>query len=146
MATTIVAIYAALIATVALAWNIYSILRDRPRAKVKVSFGHIVDPSGRSPTQIVFEAANVGRRPFTLTGVGIVLPKMGRRNLGTILAPGDFPCKIGEGEKHSCLFGLEVLKEEVRKLEIRTPPEYAWFSDATGRLHKGRIPKPVGVN
>ena len=72
-----VAIYAALVATAILIWDVVKWLRSGPRLKVRASSNMIVlndpDPSRHGKTFISVVVTNMGHSPTTITNLGLVL-------------------------------------------------------------------------
>lgn len=150
-ASDVVAIYAAVVATVALGWNVVDQLWSRRvRLKVSISVGTmhrpwVVDGVGGGPVPVViFEARNVGRVPILLERCGLSVkrePVHHRLDAtdhpvhGTSTLPAAVP---SHGN-----FRLTVLARDFPA----TPSgfsleqfEYAYFEDQIGRYYFARTP------
>lgn len=70
----VVAWYAAIVATFALVVNAYSVWRDRPRLRVRITRNmKMVPPDHGDPSYYCITIANPGRRPITITHVGFTM-------------------------------------------------------------------------
>jgi hypothetical protein len=72
---TVVAAYAAVVSSVTASVQIANFLRDRVRLKVEVMFNRqIIGDPHRDPKQTLIQVnvTNVGRRPITVTGIGVL--------------------------------------------------------------------------
>jgi hypothetical protein len=83
--TTILAIYAAILSSICLGWNLYRELHDRPRVKVLISLMriatgtdgrqfafafHLPIENANADVHVVVKITNAGRRPVLLQGWG----------------------------------------------------------------------------
>jgi hypothetical protein len=83
--TTILAIYAAIVSSILLGWNLYSELSDRARVKISVSLmrlatgtdgrqftvaPHLPTEDASADVHVVVKITNAGRRPVLLQGWG----------------------------------------------------------------------------
>ena len=83
--TTILAIYAAIVSSILLGWNLYRELSDRARVKISVSLmrlaagtdgrqfavaPHLPAENANADVHVVVKMTNVGRRPVLLQGWG----------------------------------------------------------------------------
>lgn len=68
-----VAWYAAIVATFALVVNAYSVWRDRPLLRVRITRDMKMLPDPKDATYYCITIANPGRRPITITHVGFSL-------------------------------------------------------------------------
>ena len=83
--TTILAIYAAVVSSILLAWNLYRELNDRARVKISISLmrlataadgrqfavaPHLPIEDANAAVHVVVKMNNVGRRPVLLQGWG----------------------------------------------------------------------------
>lgn len=132
--TPAIAVYGAVVATCALAWNIYIGLRDRSAVRVEVRRGLLptVDPDR---LMILLEAVNRGRRPVTLTAVGLRLSDGGN----FFLTKARLPVELTEGQSHTEWITEEKLREYPIEADHKGSPLFGWYKDATGRLYKGKL-------
>ena len=128
-----------IIACIALAWNIVNIVRDRSRVRIEVSFANTGYFSGSPQWYLSITAINTGRRPVTLSSVGIRLSN--HINLGHIPRDGEFPRKLEESESHDILMDLNAIKNNISQHSNDVHMKYAWFRDQTGKLHKRKLTK-----
>ncbi len=128
-----IALYGAVVATAALLWNIYVGLRDRPGVRVRVSQGFF--PGANMGPMIFIVAINKGRRPLTLTGVGLRLPN---HNDIVFVRP-NLPIELGEGKSHQEWISQDELRQYLLSAGYKAPPLFAWYRDATGRIYRGRV-------
>jgi hypothetical protein len=83
--TTVLAIYAAIVSSIGVGWNVYRELHDRSRVKISVSLmristgadgrqftvaPHLPIESASAAVHVVVKITNVGRRPVLLQGWG----------------------------------------------------------------------------
>ena len=122
--TLAIAIYGAVLSTIALIWNIYNSSQDKPKIKVKT---HIGFHSGDTKTKFLFVTIiNKGKRPVHLSSFGL-------RNKEGDLIPNRItgvPCEIKSGTSHDEFFKMDELKN--RQFD------FAWYRDETGKLYKSK--------
>jgi hypothetical protein len=144
--TPLLAIWGAFLSSVALGWNLFRDLTDRPKVKVEAKVRRIVViPGGQwyaaAPNLeiqgasqqlfIVMSIVNVRRRPVRWQGWGGVykVPENGKK--GFVVIPRGLPKSLNEGDTHSEYTELETnghpVNETVKRLQ-------AW--DSTGRNWK----------
>lgn len=151
--TDALALYGAIIGTAAALgalWNIYSGMRDRARLTIKVVAGLI---GAAQPIRCLgIEASNVGRRPATLQSYRL----LARDGRGFVLMVGlaqrygaagtlidqtlTTPRRLAEGEQHTFLWPLEVVRESVAA-DPGFRPIWAEVTDGTGRRWRHRLTK-----
>lgn len=70
--TAVLAVYGAVVSTVALAWHIFRDVTDRGRLRVHCYLGRVLDPADAEDnrTHLIYHVTNVGRRPVMVTHVG----------------------------------------------------------------------------
>jgi hypothetical protein len=91
--TTFLAIWGAVVSTIAIAWNVWRDVGDRAKLDVICYVGHIVGDSDH--LKLVYRVTNAGRKPAVLTHIG---GNFGERkhfmvpttDLPKTLQPGDF--------------------------------------------------------
>lgn len=121
--TTLVAIYGAFLSTIAVGWNIYNNFQDKPKIKVSAKFGLMSDSE---KTFLFIKAINLGRRPITLSSVGLRSGKEDLLNIKTI----SLPYELKENTSHLEWFDVNELKNR--------PFDFAWYRDETGKLYKSK--------
>ena len=122
------AIYGAVLSTIAIGWNIYNNLQDKPKIEITTSFGGITDNLDK--TLFIITAINRGKRSVHLSAFGL------RTEDGLNLIPNRItgvPCELGPGKSHWEFF-------EASKLEDKRF-DFAWYRDETGKVYKS---KPIG--
>lgn len=124
--STIIAIYGAFISTVALIWNIYNKLQEKPRIKVTAKFGFTEIERKLSENLLIITAINNGKLSIYLSSFGL---RSGKDDLISLNAIG-LPCELKGGSSHSEWFKAEKLNN--RKFD------FAWYKDATGKIYKSR--------
>lgn len=123
--TITIAIYGAILSTIAIGWNIYNNLQDRPKIKISTKFGFMAGDNSEK-TFLFIKAINRGRRPITLSSVGIRCEKNDLLNLKTF----SLPSELNEGKNHIEWFKVEELKNK--------HCSFAWYRDETGKLYKSK--------
>mgnify|MGYP001566808830 CR=1 FL=1 len=124
--STLIAVYGAFISTVALIWNIYNKLQEKPKIKVTARFG-FTDMGGKiSENLLIVTAVNKGKQSIYLSSIGLRSGNDDLLNLNTI----GLPCELKGGMSHSEWFKAEKLKN--RKFD------FAWYKDATGKRYKSK--------
>lgn len=117
------AIYGAFLSTVAIGWNIYNNLQDKPKIIVIAKFGVM---SGSDKTFLFITAINKGKRSIHLNSFGLRTEK---ENMIPTRITG-LPCELTSGKSHDEFF-------EVSELENRQF-DFAWYKDETGKLYKSK--------
>lgn len=98
--TTIVAVYGAVLSTIAIVWNIIREVTNRGRLRVNVSLAEIFSAGvGRIATdKLWYKVTNVGRQPIWLSQIGGGLSN-GKHFLITVQK--QFPIKLDPGQEFS---------------------------------------------
>ena len=122
--TSIIAIYGAILSTIAVGWNIYNNLQDKPKIKVRTSIGFFTPDTEK--TFFFITIINNGKRSAYLSSVGLRSGKEDLINMKTI----SLPCELKGGESHNEWFEIEKLKN--RQFD------FAWYRDATGKMYKSK--------
>ena len=70
--TAWIALYAAVVSSIALGWNIYRALTDKGKLRVHCSIGDLIIPDGPEDENdcLVYKITNVGRKPVLVTHIG----------------------------------------------------------------------------
>lgn len=125
--------YAALVATVALAWNII-----REIGRIEISVGAI-DMTDEDNPSFAVHIINRRHRQVNIGSIGLIFTNGVQFGLdkADLNIPGEIP-----GEDR-CTFYLDIkeIKETIKKLEGSA--EFAYVEEATGRLYKTRIPRVI---
>jgi hypothetical protein len=95
--TAILAVWGAVVSTIAIAWNIARDLSDRAKLHVICYVGQVVIPLGpkNTPLVLIWRVTNSGRKPAVLTHIGGALENGGHFMINTTelprtLQPGDY--------------------------------------------------------
>ena len=123
----ILAIYGAFLSTIALIWNIYKYLQDKPKIKVTAKFGFTSSGVETSEHLLIITAINKGRRSIYLSSMGLRSGNDDLLNLHTV----GLPCELKGGCSHREWF-------EVKKLKRNRQYDFGWYKDATGKMYKSK--------
>lgn len=135
-AGTIIAIYAAVVATAVLAWNVYSFFRARRNVvQVAVAWALIGMTDGSSVEAISITATNRGDRSVRVTGAGLDLQDGSRRQLHATFPAADLPGTVAPNDSGSTY----VLLDDAKGKGIDpTAPLVSWVRLATGEVVKSK--------
>lgn len=139
ISSSIVAWYAAVIATGALVFQIITVLRDRKRVNVSVSFNNrivgdnLINPYKENTDYMEIKVVNNGKRPVVITSIGAEFLKGGG------LLPTDFLKK-----------GATILKEgefvksfvEQKLIDLQTIKCFS-ATDSTGKKYKSNVANSI---
>jgi hypothetical protein len=126
--TFALAIYGSILSTVAILWNIYNNLQDRPKIKVTTCFGFTHSGVKLSETMFLIKIVNKGKRSIYLSSFGL---RSGEEDVfPQINHPTGLPCELKGGNSHTEL--IEVKKLHGRKYD------FAWYRDETGKIYKSK--------
>lgn len=144
----LVAIYAAIVATVALGWRIYEWLKRRPNIKVKVMFLYKIDTPGIDPKKefISATAMNCSLYPTTINVAGLRTSKKGFSDLQHVDAvnSGYLPRRLNQGESLHVVYDPDEIKKALQNNSGGFyNVKYAFFRDQADREYNGRIPKEI---
>lgn len=124
--TLTIAIYGAVLSTIALIWNIYNNSQDKAKIKVEAKFGLFSFSTGSEGPFLFVTAINNGKRSVYLSSFGL---KSREGNLIPNRITG-VPCELKGGTSHDEFFKMDELKN--RQFD------FAWYRDATGKLYKSK--------
>jgi hypothetical protein len=124
--TTFLAIWGAVVATIAIVWNIRRDLVDRGKLKVVCYIGQIVG-SGVGPTdptrRLVYNVTNIGRRSVIVTHIGGKLTA----DTNFMVPNAKVPRTLQPGEYFNEYCDLSVLHDK---------PQELWALDSLGKYWK----------
>lgn len=133
----ILAWYAAIVSTIALAVRGLSAWRDRARVSVSARFGYRMDdspsPYKRDTNYIVITVANSGRRPSTIARVGFSCRKAGKELVHVIASDSLWKGSQELTEGRSAMYLVEqgdLKPDDLVKV---------WAYDHVGKEHRGRV-------
>ncbi len=121
--TLVIAAWGAVLSTVGIIWKVYSDLQNKAKVKVDASFAVL---AGHAEAVFQVTAKNEGRRPITLSSLGV---RSGNNDLINVWAR-DLPHELKEGASHTEWFELKELEGK--------DWDFAWYRDALGKLHKSK--------
>ncbi len=124
--TDYIAIYGAILSSIAIGWNIYNNLQDRPKIKIEVKFGLMSRGVGVEGPFLFIKAINKGRRSIHLSSFGL---RSGEEDLVPNRITG-IPCELKGGTSHQEFFKVDELKD--REFD------FAWYRDETGKIYKSK--------
>ncbi len=148
MTTNWVAIYAAIVATLALGWRIYEWFRKRPNIKVKVMFAYMYGVPGvnNRKQHISVTAMNRGHYSTTIEMAYIIISRKDRPYLQHMdsINSGYLPRRLNQGESLSVTYDPDVIKGELQKKSGDVfKVKGAGFRDQAGRHYNGGIRKAI---
>jgi hypothetical protein len=121
-ATTILAFYGSILATIVFLWDIIKYIRDKPRLRVKVNHRLL----GGTEHKLGIEVANVGRRTITVVASGFKFaPALPDGNMATVYDR-ELPEELHEGQSHTSF----ASPSEIPQNQVM----YGWARDATGSI------------
>jgi hypothetical protein len=131
-----IAIWGAILSTILAVIRIFEFKNDRRRIKIKVKGGFRIippiPPYGDNP-QIVITAANLGKRPVTIVGAALLLPRKKGAERGYLVCGENIKSvEIREGQSRDFLMPEDELNQEYG-LHQDKYVAYVW--DAAGRVY-----------
>ncbi|MDP2673248.1 MAG: hypothetical protein Q8O84_05535 [Nanoarchaeota archaeon] len=126
--TNYIAIYGAILSTIAIGWNIYNKLQDKPKIKIKTHFGFMTNDFKK--TFFFIDAINYGKRSIYLSSFGL------RSGNNDVIEPNPsfgLPCELKPGTSHTEWFDVEKL-EKNKDMQF----DFAWYKDETGKMYKSK--------
>ena len=125
-------------------WTLYQQgFRDRARLRMELTHSIRAHPiSGEpGPWLLMLDAANVGRRPITISTGGLACPD-GKTLVFTAESNPPLPARLEEGQSVSIWVGEEGFFRQAVS-EGLVPPTHLVVRDAAGRRHRKAIPKTM---
>ncbi|MBI4489060.1 MAG: hypothetical protein HY694_08230 [Deltaproteobacteria bacterium] len=95
--TKFLAVWGAIVSTIALTWNVIRDRHDRGILKLNTMIGKMY-PDHTDRDYVVLTITNVGRRPILVMSWGWI--KKGRKGDGFLVKTSQFPKMLKEGEYH----------------------------------------------
>lgn len=137
------AIYGAVLSSVALTWNIVSYLTDKPKIVPRYHTGFILMSGGKNQYIFSINFSNPTKHRVVVNSAGILFKN--NQNLhfigGKQILPDDFPKILLQGDSHSVHRDIDDIKKAIDK---QGQPAYVWVKDATGKTYKGSVKKMIG--
>jgi hypothetical protein len=134
--TEILAVYGAIVATIAAIGNGIYVYKNRAIVTVRIS--QLLPTSLFPGWALAVTAVNHGWRRITLDGGGLEFD-----NGRTWVIPPErlalsFPMDLGEGKSHMIWFTVEELRDAFSKGQAEAP-KYGFFTTPTGRRFRSRL-------
>ena len=129
-----IAIYGAVLSSILALFKYLEFRKNRPIIKVSVSGGWQPIPTTSFPdkTIITIKAVNIGHRPITISGAGLLGTKKGFLMCADTLSRALTPVELTENRSKEYYMGETTVKNE-HKL---TPDKYiAYVYDVAGRIY-----------
>ena len=136
--TLIIAIYGAILSTYSI-WNARK--EHKHEIKVELAYGFSTNPLSPKGLLLILSALNIGRKPVTLSSMGLILPSKDIKYY-TILRPNSnvsFPYDLPEGKRCSVWIGTKELAENLKhegfsgEINLR-----GYYGDAIGGKYKSK--------
>lgn len=122
--TGFLAVWGAILSTIALIWNFIRDSGDRGQLKIDAMIGKM-HPDHTDRDYLVITLTNVGKRPLLLKGWGAMKRKGTRAPRGLLIVPEGLPRMLKESEYHiEWTPELKILDEDTERI-------YAW--DSSGK-------------
>jgi len=120
---------------------IRSFSKEKPKIKVKLSYGFLAYGPDLSPQMLLLEAANVGRWTVTLSSCGLTLPSRITPFM-TFIKPQsnkEFPCELSPGKNLLVWMEKSELSENLRSHRFRdTIKIRGVYKDAVGNSYTSK--------
>ncbi len=118
------AVWGAILSTIALMWNLIRDSRDRGRLKIDAMIGKMY-PDHTDRDYLVVTLTNVGKRPLLVKGWGAMKRKRACQPRGLLITPRGLPRMLRESEYHiEYSHDFDILDEDIERI-------YAW--DSSGK-------------
>ena len=140
-----IAIYAAVVATIAIGWRIYEWFRQGPQIKVKVGFLHKINVPGIDSREIFIgvTAMNKGNYPTTICTAGLKVSNNRDLQHMDSITLRQLPFRLNPGESVQVDYEPEKIKAALTKEGEGTYIKFPWFRDQADRLYKGKLTKAI---
>lgn len=126
--TSVLAIYGAVLSTLAILSDIRRHVKDRPEVVVEADH-HVLFTAEKGVHKLGIRVTNKGPRPVTIEACGFRIDTKSKENTVTVMDP-TLPKRLGEGEPHTTFAD----PAEVPASRIL----FAWARDATGRVYTSK--------
>ena len=127
MITIIIAIYGALVATGAILWNIYVYQRDKGKLNVQCYYAAVDRKEFDFEVKFCFNITNIGKRPITVSGVGITVDYNGT-DLTITSKTNTFPKLLYPGEN--------ILEYTDHHTNLDLSAKSIWAEDSIGKKYE----------
>lgn len=124
--TKFLAIWGAILSTVAITWNILRDVSDKGKLKIDAMVGKM-SPNHTDRIYLIITITNIGRRPLLIKTLGGMKKKSVKGPRGLFIVPRGLPRILKEGEYHIEFANLSILSPELEKISV-------W--DSTGKEWK----------
>jgi hypothetical protein len=126
--TSVLAIYGAVLSTLAILLDITRYVKDRPKVVVEADH-HVLYTTQKGVHKLGIKVTNKGTRPATVEACGFTIDSESEEKLLSVLDR-TLPKRLDEGESHTAYAD----PAEVQASLIL----FAWVRDATGRVYKSK--------
>jgi hypothetical protein len=127
--TVLIAIYAAIVSTIALAWEIRNTIKRRPNLKVYPEWLGKPELIGAGSQKAVYvNLVNTGKEPLTVVAIGCQF-NTSADDIYTA-TDDDLPLELTQGQIHKSYLGL--FGSELSELT------YIWARDASGKTYRSK--------
>ena len=124
--------------------DLHRIFLDRPRLKIKASYGFKVFDGGKSPPMLIVSVVNIGRRPIKLNATGLRLShKKGDVTRNPDWDEPRLPKMLNEFEDHVTYFDIDGVRQKLKELGVDARIAFGYYRDAADNLHKYKIPRGI---
>lgn len=121
--TGFLAVWGAILSTIALVWNLIRGSRDRGRLKLDAMIGKMY-PNHTDRNYLVVTLTNVGKRPLLVKGWGVMKGRSAPAPRGVFVSPHGLPRMLNESEYHIEYTPELSILDEIARI-------YAW--DSSGK-------------
>lgn len=129
-----IAIYGAIISSIALTWNIASYLIDKPKIIPKYSTGFLSFSDNKLQEIFSISFSNPTKHRIVISSAGISFKN--NYDMHFIGMQDGFPKTLLQGDSHTIYRDIDIIKNAIDK---QGSPDYVWVKDATGKTYKGNV-------
>lgn len=130
-ATTILAIYGSVLATIVFLWDIIKHVRDKPCLKVKANHYGLIDPLGVKTHKLGINMVKVGKGMIKVVASGFKsAPPLPDGSMVTVVDY-ELPKELHQGQDHTSYADPSQIPEDQEVV-------CGWVRDATGRIWQSK--------
>lgn len=116
--TKFLALWGAILSTIAITWNIFRDANDKGKLKIEAMIGKMV-PDHTDKDYLVITITNIGRRPVLVKSRGGMKKKNVKGARGMYIIPHGLPRMLKEGEYHmEFTEDLSIISPELEKIHV----------------------------
>ena len=133
-----VAWYAAVVSTIGVTLGILNHIGDRRMLKISASHGFLTG-MGDGSTKVFLTAANIGKRPVTVEGVGFTFRD--KNSLAIMRTPNlNLPKTLKEGQSCSTWIDHAEFLDQLKNGDHTIKDvKKVWFRDSTGKRYESKF-------